>query len=232
MTKFYCDIDYTLCGQNYAVFHEVCVRLLGIEMAVDTARSLSSDDFLAHPAVVKIREKMGDDEFWWKYEALDFHPHVLRNCLNFKGATQTLTRLAHQYGGMHYATARYFSNPEKQARVAELTTYWLAKYRYPNPDQVAYCDGGQGKLTHLLQRARGTGEQIVLIDDSAARLVPLVDLLPAADQALFRQHIILIGIHCPWYTGLSIASWQDSEQLFTLLEGARDEQEQAHKKVS
>ncbi len=67
------------------------------------------------------------------------------------------------------------------------------RHHFVNATNVSFCDRIAGKLSYLLDQARATDELLVLIDDSAKRIVELIDGLDAGNRALLCERLILVA---------------------------------------
>ena len=163
---FAIDIDGTIAGTDHGrEYAQYLNRVLGIGMSEERVTAFSSyrefalsDEVQAFGAI----SEENQDRYMAALELAQHDEEVQRASLPLPGAVEGVTALS-TYGRVIYVTCRYASS-------RELSQEWLARYGFPNPEQVFTCERFHHKYVEAHKNAF-TDEPIVLIDDHAEDIV-------------------------------------------------------------
>ena len=209
------DIDQTICGSNayevYAHFHTVD---LGLQIEPAALQQLSSyRDFFFLPQVRAFRQANEKEWNASRHRAIAT-PWVIEAFAPIERAVQGV-KLLSQLGTIRYYTAR-------TAGVREATERWLARYDFPEHQNVLCCSSIEQKA-RVLAGSESQDETIILIDDRGhSHFLTSLERLKADEsiQALLpRLSIFAFGImpdslpHNSCCSLFALPSWYQSEEV-------------------
>jgi len=205
---FAIDIDRTIAGgfKAYIEHHNQDLEL-GIHAEVLDALT-GYQSFLHLPEVIAYR-RINEARFQESRASCRISPQVIRSLEEIPGAVKGVTYLS-QFGTIRYYTIR-------SHEVQEGTREWLSTKRFPNPDDVVFCESSLHKLSTLYPQE--THEAIVLIDDKCESLLRAFEKIaresPHVAEDLQRCLVIVVfGLEalslpadCKGLKVLALPSW-------------------------
>src|SRR5215472_12851343 len=146
---FAIDIDGTIAGTDHGrEYAQYLNRVLDIGMSEAKVAAFSSYREFAFSAEVQAFGAVSQENQDRYMEALELAQHdveVQRASLPLPSAVEGVTALS-TYGRVIYVTCRYASS-------RELSQQWLARYGFPNPEQVFTCERFHHKFVEAQRNA-------------------------------------------------------------------------------
>lgn len=120
-------------------------------------------------------------------------PAVIAADIVARGAVEGVKRLS-EIGAVSYLTTRCITHDKRQHdAIVEATCAWLCEHQFKDAFRIQFCDRLVGKVSTLITIARATDELLVLIDDSAQRIVELDE----GDRELLCDRLALVAFAQP-----------------------------------
>lgn len=189
---FAIDIDGTLSVLNVPMYIGACCKYFDIQIEPDYLTGLTQSEFFALPEVVMRREAVGAMLFDYYASWLRFDRQVMQSAKIIPGALPGVCNLA-DLTSVAYYTARFSKDRDKHTAMVEATEYWLTTNSFPSGERI-YCDGLVGKLTAIAAYIQKTGESVVLVDDSYARILLKIADLSNDVVSVVRKGITLVAL--------------------------------------
>lgn len=217
------DIDGVLARHDRRRLFDHYNQFLELAIPLDQLEELSSlEDFHVLPQVQAYQAKVGKKRYAWQIDALAWHPRFVQQHTAVEGALEGMHYLASRAQVISYRTARFIAFDHQWNReLCCATQLWLKKQQFPNPSQVVCCDGVKAKLTTLAEDLKAQPDRhVVLIDDSAEKLLTVFYELSTDEQRVLVDHLTLVGfgyeqgqeVHHPLRT-IPLESWSNVRQL-------------------
>lgn len=215
------DIDGVLAKHNTRCLLSTYAKNLKLSIPDEQLADVHTREaFHLLPQVQEYIAGVGRDHYQKQLARLEWHPRYVEQCLVIRDALAGVQYLATQASDLGYCTARVISFHERWNRDLALATHlWLTKQGFPNARQVLFCDGFRAKLEAVAAHLREQQDAyIMLIDDSADKLLRAYEQLTEADQCLLRERFTLVGfwfeedVDHPLHT-VPLADWERVQQL-------------------
>lgn len=220
-----CDIDGVISCHSTIDLLRQYNQTLRLEIPEEQLVGLSREAFHELEQVKAYRAKVGEEKYRWQVEAIQWQSSYVLQCGVIEDALAGVLRLADIADDIGYCTARVIPFDEKWNKMLSASTkLWLKQQRFPNFEQVLFCDGIPAKLTTIaneLRTARDEQEEahVWLIDDCIDPLLKGFSELSSDDQELLEKHLTLIGfgddeirIHDRLHV-IPLPDWQDVQRL-------------------
>jgi hypothetical protein len=185
---FAIDIDNTIAGgpDAYKLYIEHHNDDLGLGLSSQLLNTLSNyQSFLKLPQVRAYRREH-EDRFQASRDRCRTSSSVILSLDTLPDAVTGVQYLS-RFGQICYYTIRVNQEATKQ---------WLAIHKFPNPQDVVFCDSALHKLMSIHQLEIQKHEHVALIDDRPFTLIQAFEKLTITHPHVarnIRQHVDLIA---------------------------------------